>query len=229
MHRFFREKNRVFGHVRFVAVPLATVLVWFLPSARGAEIVFPGTTWDTKSPRELGIDEARLDAVAAALEVRGCAIKNGYIVKAWGAQDQISDWFSSAKPVLSTLLVFAAAEGRIKNFDKPLIDFGWELSPKDRTMTLRHLASMTSGYARPEEPGRAWAYNDYAIQLYQKSLFDKIFQGAPESVTDDSMVDADELVGSAAADRTSKTAASPCALIDPSEERPIRGQCPPLC
>ncbi len=53
-------------------------------------------------------------------------------------------------------------------------------------MTLRHLASMTSGYARPEEPGHAWAYNDYAIQLYQKTLFDKIFQGPPETVFHDS-------------------------------------------
>ena len=47
-------------------------------------------------------------------------------------------------------------------------------------MTLRHLASMTSGYARPEEPGKAWAYNDYAIQLYQKTLFDKVFLEPPD-------------------------------------------------
>jgi CubicO group peptidase (beta-lactamase class C family) len=185
MHRFFHKKNRVLPHVLFVAVPLAIVLVCFLPCARGSEIVFPGTTWDAKSPRELGLDDARLEAVAAALGGRGCAIKNGYIVKTWGAQDQKSDWFSSAKPVLSTLLMFAAAEGKVKSFDQPLVDFGWELSPKDRAMTLRHLASMTSGYARPEEPGRAWAYNDYAIQLYQKTLFDKIFQEAPESVFHD--------------------------------------------
>ena len=66
-----------------------------------------------------------------------------------------------------------------------MADFGWELVPKDRAMTLRHLASMTSGYARPEEPGKAWAYNDYAIQLYQKTLFDKIFQGKPEEVFHD--------------------------------------------
>ncbi len=49
-------------------------------------------------------------------------------------------------------------------------------------MSLRHLASMTSGYARPEEPGKAWAYNDYAIQLYQLTVFDKIFGGRPEEV-----------------------------------------------
>ncbi len=52
-------------------------------------------------------------------------------------------------------------------------------------MTFRHLATMTSGYARPEAPGKAWAYNDYAIQLYQKTLFDKVFQGTPETVFHD--------------------------------------------
>ena len=79
----------------------------------------------------------------------------------------------------------AAPGGRIKSFDQPVGDFGWELLPKDRAMTLRHLASMTSGYARPEKPGQAWAYNDYAIQLYQKTLFDKIFQGEPKVVFHD--------------------------------------------
>ena len=40
-----------------------------------------------------------------------------------------------------------------RKFDQPVADFGWDLRPKDRGMTFRHLASMTSGYARPERPG----------------------------------------------------------------------------
>ena len=36
--------------------------------------------------------------------------------------------------------------------------------------------SNDSGYAMPEAPGAAWSYNDYAIQLYQKTLFDKVFK-----------------------------------------------------
>ena len=51
---------------------------------------------------------------------------------------------------------------------------------KDRSMTFRHLGAMTSGYARPEPPGAAWSYNDYAIQLYQKTLFDRVFKEPPE-------------------------------------------------
>jgi hypothetical protein len=41
---------------------------------------------------------------------------------------------------------------------------------------------MTSGYARPEKPGEAWSYNDVAIQLYQKTLFDRVYQADPAIV-----------------------------------------------
>jgi len=51
-------------------------------------------------------------------------------------------------------------------------------------MTFRHLADMTSGYAcadkdeqgKPLSPGSRWAYNDYAIMLYARTL-DKVFGG----------------------------------------------------
>jgi CubicO group peptidase (beta-lactamase class C family) len=49
-------------------------------------------------------------------------------------------------------------------------------------MTFRHLGAMSSGYARPERPGEAWAYNDFAIQLYQKTLFDRVFKADPAEV-----------------------------------------------
>ena len=144
------------------------------------DVVFPGKEWQHKNPADLGLDPGVLDAVAESLGSRGCIIKNGYVVKEWGNQSEKGDWASSAKPVLSTLLMFALKEGKIKSFDQPIVDFGWDLLPKDRTMTFRHLASMTGGYARPEEPGTAWAYNDYAIQLYQKTLFDKVFNETPK-------------------------------------------------
>ena len=155
------------------------------PSILAEESVFPQAEWAQKSPTELGLDEQLLDQVATALGSRGCIIKNGYVVKSWGSQSEKGDWASSAKPVLSTLLMFALKEGKIKSFDQPIADFGWPLSEKDQGITFRHLASMTSGYARPEGPGQAWAYNDYAIQLYQQSLFDKVFQGDPKQVFHD--------------------------------------------
>ena len=139
-------------------------------------IVFPGEVWEERSPLECGVDGAKLDELAERLGGRGCVIKDGYVVKTWGDQAEIGDWFSSAKPVLSTMLFFAIQEGLVDSVDQRISDFGWELREQDRTMTFRHLADMTSGYARPEAPGEAWAYNDFAIQLYQKALFATVFK-----------------------------------------------------
>ena len=168
---------------------LVAATVQFAPPATAApsaappdDIVFPAEHWAEKSPAELGLDANCLEAVALALGGRGCIIKNGYVVKTWGSQSEISDWYSSAKPVLSTLLMFAIQEGKVESPDTRIAKFGWELSAKDQPMTFRHLGAMTSGYARPEAPGAAWSYNDYAIQLYQKTLFDRVYQAPPEEV-----------------------------------------------
>ena len=153
--------------------------------ARSRRATFPGKRWDVREPRELGLDAAALDRLAERLSGRGCVVRDGYVVRQWGSQSEVGDWLSSAKPVLSTLLFFAIAEGKVKGPDTLIREFGWPLKPKDQTMTFRHLANMTSGYARPEAPGAAWAYNDYAIQLYQKTLFDRVFREDPEAVAMD--------------------------------------------
>ena len=140
---------------------------------------FPGREWQTREPARAGADATTLDQLAEALGGHGCVVKDGYVVKAWGDQAERRDWLSSAKPVLSTMLFMAIQQGKVKSVDQPLADFGWPLREKDRTMTFRHLGAMTSGYARPEAPGAAFAYNDYAIQLYQKTLFEGLQRSAP--------------------------------------------------
>ncbi|QDT57481.1 Beta-lactamase [Caulifigura coniformis] len=166
-------------------------LMMVLVAMQGAQLVagethYPGAHWTPTSAAEVGLSEERLEAVAQSLGGRGCILKDGRLVHSWGDQAEKSDWYSSAKPVLSTLLMFAMKEGKVASPDAKIADFGWELSPKDQSMTFRHLASMTSGYARPEAPGAAWAYNDFAIQLYQKTLFDKVFQEDPDACANSS-------------------------------------------
>ena len=134
-----------------------------------AQATFPGSAWERRDAEKLGLDAAALDRIAEELGGRGCIVKDGYLAKTWGDQAEVGDWYSSAKPVLSTLLFFALQEGRVTSVDQPIADFGWPLQAKDQGITFRHLGAMTSGYARPEGPGEAWAYNDFAIQLYQKT------------------------------------------------------------
>jgi CubicO group peptidase (beta-lactamase class C family) len=96
----------------------------------------------------------------------GCVVKDGYMVYAWGDQAAKFNWYSAAKPVLTTLLFFGIQDGRIDSVDAPISPYIPGLRGKDRGITFRHLADMTSGYACTEAPGAAWSYNDYAIQLY---------------------------------------------------------------
>ncbi len=117
------------------------------------ERTFPGKSWEVKEPGALGMDAARLEALARALSGRGCVVKDGFVVKTWGSQSEKKDWYSSAKPVLSTLLFFAIQEGKVAGVDAKVIDAGWKLSEKDAPMTFAHLANMVSGYARPGTAG----------------------------------------------------------------------------
>ena len=111
-------------------------------------------------------------------------IKDGYFIYSWGAFSKRHNWASAAKPGLSTMLLAAISEGKIKNPDSPLYPYWPAMRPIDRTMTFRHVADMMSGYAcadkdkdgQPLPPGSRWAYNDYAIMLYARTL-DKVFGG----------------------------------------------------
>jgi len=136
---------------------------------------FPGETWEYKKPEELGIDAKKLEEIRMTLRGSGLLVKDGYIVFEWGSREQVRGWASSSKPVFSTLLLFALQEGKIASVDEKIGDWGWDLIPKDENMTFRHLANMVSGYARPEKPGEAFAYNDVAIQLYYKTL-ERVFE-----------------------------------------------------
>lgn len=159
---------------------LAGVLACAITQA--SEVVYPGANWERKDPAEIGLARKPLQELETLLGGRGCVVKDGYVVHAWGDQAKRADWLSSAKPVLSTLLFFAIQEGKVKSVDTPIREFGWDLTPKDETMTFRHLANMISGYRRVERPGEAFAYNDFAIQLYQKTLFDRVYKENPETV-----------------------------------------------
>ena len=138
--------------------------------------VFPEKAWQTKLPYEVKLDEDQLQAFSQAVGGDGVVVRNGFLVKTWGKPDRRTDWASSCKPVISTLLLFAVQEGKLKSVDDPIRPWlqkrwpGKDLSEKDRSMTFRHLADMTSGYSRAEPPGTHWAYNDYAIQLYANVL-----------------------------------------------------------
>lgn len=137
-------------------------------------LVFPGKKWRKLPAEALCGNPKALSRFTKAVGGSGVIIKNGYLIKTWGQPSDRRKWASATKPVLSTLMLFAAQEGRIKVHGR-IDPFVPGLLGKDKKITFYHLANMTSGYARYEWPGEAFAYNDYAIKLYHDTLLDKVF------------------------------------------------------
>jgi hypothetical protein len=166
---------------------LAFTISFTVTNTSGQPWVFPGTTWDTsKTPESMGMNRAKLDAFANNMGAAssGCVIKNGYFIYSCGSPASAHNWASASKPCFSTLLFAAINEGKVASPDSLLFPYWPGLRPIDQTMTFRHLADMMSGYACDDKdasnnllpPGSRWAYNDYAIQLYARTL-DKVYGG----------------------------------------------------
>lgn len=173
--------------INIIKISLIILIMTIFQQVIGQESrsVFPEENWKFIRPEKAGLNSDILDSVAVMLGGRGCIVKNGYMVKIWGDSTEKSDWLSSVKPLFSTLLFFAIEEGLIPDVHYKIYNLGWDLLDNDRDMEFYHLANMTSGYARPEKPGEAWAYNDYAIQLYQKCLFERVFKEPPAKILSD--------------------------------------------
>jgi CubicO group peptidase (beta-lactamase class C family) len=134
---------------------------------------YPGAAWETKTPAEVGLRPAGLDALAASIGGVGSVVRNGYMVYTWGDQSAKADWASAAKPVIHTLLFFGVKEKRVASVDERIGNWvlagtGGALRPEDEPITFVQLMNMTSGYAVIDAPGAAWAYNDVASQLKNK-------------------------------------------------------------
>ena len=135
---------------------------------------YPGATWETRTPAQVGLRSDRLVSFAGSLGGVGSIVRNGYMVHTWGDQTAKADWASAAKPVIHTLLFFAVQENRIKSVDDPIKDWvlaatNAALRPEDESITFAQLMNMTSGYAEIEAPGATWSYNDYASNLKNKA------------------------------------------------------------
>ncbi|MCS6858833.1 MAG: serine hydrolase [Abditibacteriales bacterium] len=180
----------ILGGLGFVFVSGAVSM----PSASPLLTVYPGATWAKRAPEEVGLSRAKLDALRDMVGGRGCVVRHGYMVYTWGDVSKSGDIASAVKPVISTLLLFAVQEGKLKSVDDKVADFEPRLKTlnggKDAGITWRHLASQTSGYGLAEPPGIAYAYNDFALALYYDVLTQKVFQEDGTTVLKTRLADA---------------------------------------
>jgi CubicO group peptidase (beta-lactamase class C family) len=153
-----------------------------IPCAKAG--TFPGSSWTVLEPETLGLDRSKLDELKDRVNGSGMIVRYGYQVYSWGDIQEPQNWASASKPVVSTFLMLAVVEGRC-TYQSTMAQYHTGGTTKDRSIKFIHLANQLSGYSRGENPAVAWAYNDYAMNLYGYTLFYKVFEGAPRDVFDD--------------------------------------------
>jgi CubicO group peptidase (beta-lactamase class C family) len=149
---------------------LLAAFAWPFSTGRGDSPVYPGEAWQERKPDDVGLKAEKLAALRDLVGGRGCVVRNGYLVYSWGDVARSGDVASAVKPFISTLLLLAIQEGKLKSVDDLVAEHEPRLKElnggKDAGITWRHLASQTSGYGLGEAPGAAYAYNDFALALY---------------------------------------------------------------
>jgi len=167
---------------------VAVICMGEVVSAAGP--VYPGRDWATKSPAEVGLSAEKLRAFSDYAGGFGCVVRHGCMVYTWGDPARRMDVASAAKPVYSYFLFKAVEDGRIFSFDEPVCK--WEprlkqinagLGYKDSRILWRHMANQISCYGLAEEPGTAFAYNDWQMALFFDTLFTKVY-GATHATID---------------------------------------------
>ncbi|HUT74652.1 MAG TPA: serine hydrolase [Armatimonadota bacterium] len=133
----------------------------------GASVAAAGSafTWQTASPESQGMDGAKLDTLRDALAQRRTralvVIRNDRIVYEWYAPGHGPDrhWHTAslAKQLLGGMsLLVALNDGRIR-VDDPAWKYipAWEADPVKSQITIRHLATHSSGIEDANSPGKS--------------------------------------------------------------------------
>lgn len=179
--------TRGVGRVRCA---LVCALACAVPPPSASAGVFPGATWQTRSPADAGLDADRLAEFSAFVGGRGCIVRGGHMVHTWGDQAFAEDISSASKPWYTHFLLQAVEQGLLSSVDEFAADYESCLqtinAPQgftDRLITFRQLANQTAGYGFAESPGDVFAYNDFQMALFWDTLFLHVY-GATYATVD---------------------------------------------
>ena len=157
--------------------------------------VYPDAEWETRKPREVGLDTSKLEAFSAFLGGQGCIVRHGYMVYTWGDQQKRTDVASACKPVYSHFLFKAVEENKLPSTDELVVKYqpclkeiNACLGHKDARISFRHLVNQISGYGVREDPGTAFDYNDYNMTLFFDTLMLKVYGCADWQKVDDEVL-----------------------------------------
>lgn len=123
-------------------------------------MIFPGQQWELVPPQEAGIDAAGLEAAVTYLREHAgrdgveelVIVRHGQMVWRGAQANKIHGIWSCTKSFNTTCLGLLIDEGRTA-LDQRMAEILPEMAELYPTVTLRHFASMTSGYrAMGDEP-----------------------------------------------------------------------------
>jgi len=117
------------------------------------QMIFPGTDWIETTPEAQGVDSTKLNAAISYLESQsGCdgvremvVIRNGYMIWKGDNVDYMHRTWSIGKVFTSTVLGLLIDDGEC-TLDDLASNYESILSPLYSGVTIRHLATMMSGY-----------------------------------------------------------------------------------
>lgn len=138
------------------------------------------TAWPVADPSNLKIDFESLHALGDLVGGAGFIAHRGQAVYRWGQDHRPRYVASVMKGVISVLMLRALEQRLITSLDDAVVSVEPRLAElndgTDAQITWHHLASMTSGYGLSEPPGRAFAYNDFAVALWYRCLMNGVYQ-----------------------------------------------------
>ena len=160
--RDMRHSATTSGALRRLGCGALAVTAWALAAGapEAIEMVFPGEEWVKVSPQSEGIDPAALDAAIGYLAGHSgrdgarelVVVRDGRMVWSGDNIDHAHGVWSLTKSFTSTALGLLIDDGRV-SLDTLAQDYLPEMAAAYPAVTLRHFATMTSGYrAVGDEP-----------------------------------------------------------------------------
>ena len=81
-------------------VSLVLVIAGSTLFAGEPDVVYPAETWPSRTAEKAGLSRAKLDPLRDLVGGRGCVVRHGYMVYAWGDQARSHDVASAMKPLV---------------------------------------------------------------------------------------------------------------------------------
>lgn len=153
--------------MRRIGMWMVGVVAAMVSLAAGAEkMVFPGAQWEEARPEEQGVDGAKLAAAVEYLAANTgkdgtrqmVIVRNGYLIWKGDDIDAVHGVWSMTKSFTSTALGLLIEDGKC-TLETLAKDHAPELAASYPSVTLRHFATMTSGYrAVGDEPDGSYLH-----------------------------------------------------------------------